>query len=335
MRRSRMLALVAVVLLAGCTGTAGPQARRATHPPAAEPAVAPPLRTAPAGHVRSVGAKPEGIVVDGKTRRVAVGTREPDRLVLCSADSGAVTKRVRLPGHLRHLQLAAAGGPVLVPDENSNRLLEVALPGGTVTARVRTGKSPHDATRAANGTVFVANEKGHSLVAVRHGAVVHRFTEPPQPAGLAAVGNQVALVDVADDTLRFFDAASLRQTARLPAGNGPTHQVADKHGHFVVVDTRGGALLVYSSGPHPHRLSRLRLPGKPYGVTYDPERDRVWVTLTARNRLVGLDTSGKRPRIVRRLPTVRQPNTVGVDPATGRLWVTGTKHGQLQRIDPG
>ncbi|WP_020499840.1 hypothetical protein [Sciscionella marina] len=324
-----LLTLAAVLLLAGCTGAEAPHPR----PPAAEPAVAPPLRTQPAGRVMPVGASPEGIVVDARTRRVAVGAREPDALVLVNADTHAVAERIRLPGHLRHLQLAAPGGPVLVPDENANRLLEIAPSNGKVTASVPTGPSPHDATSAANGTVFVANEAGHSVVAVRGTTVVHRFTESPQPAGLAAVGDQVALVDVADDSLRLFDAATLRQTARLPAGDGPTHQVADRHGRFVVVDTRGGALLVYSSGPSPRRIARMPLPGKPYGVTYDRMRDRVWVTLTARNQLVGVDTSGARPRVVARLPTVRQPNSVGVDAATGRLWVTGTATGQLQSID--
>jgi hypothetical protein len=71
--------------------------------------------------------------------------------VLADTRTGRITRRVLLPGHLRHLQLAAPGGPVLVPDENSGAVLTVALPSGEVTARVRTGVSPHDATRAGNG----------------------------------------------------------------------------------------------------------------------------------------------------------------------------------------
>jgi hypothetical protein len=60
----------------------------------------------------------------------------------------------------------------------------------------------------------------------------------------------------------------------------------------------------------------------------------LWVTLTARNEVVGLDLGVDPPAFAARLPTVRQPNTVAVDSATGRLFVTGTDEGVLQIIDP-
>ena len=120
----------------------------------------------------------------------------------------------------------------------------------------------------------------------------------------------------------------------LSAGDGPTHLVADKHGRLVVVDTRGAALLVYSPPPDAAQIARYALPGQPYGVTYDPTRDRLWVTVTATNEVVGLDLSGSEPREVARFATVQQPNTVAVDPKTGRLFITGTTPGVLEVIDP-
>jgi DNA-binding beta-propeller fold protein YncE len=331
-RRAVVLPVLAGLALAtGCT-TAAPPARPL--PPAAEPAVAPPVRTAPAGQQVDVGTGPEGVTADPVTHLVAVGVRQPDALVLLDDRTGAVTTRVPLPGHLRHLQLAGPGGPVLVPDEDSGMLLTVALPAGTITGRVRTGTSPHDATRAGNGLLFAANEGGRSVAVVRGGAVVHTFTDVVQPAGLAAVGNTVGLVDVRQNTLHLYDAATLTATGQLPAGSGPTHVVADRRGRFAVVDTRGNAVLLYQLTPRPHQAGRIPLPGTPYGVAYDPVRDELWVTLTARNQLVGIPLGPAQPVVATTIPTVRQPNTVAVDDSTGELVVTGSDTGVLELIHP-
>ena len=301
--------------------------------PAAEPAPAPVPAAPPAGRTVPVGASPEGVVVDPRTHIVAVGVRDPFALTLLDATTGAVLRTVPLPGGLRHLQLAAPGGPVLVPDEGSNRLLRVALPGGEITSQVVTGVAPHDATAAADGTVFVSNELGHSVVAVRGDQIVHTFTDVTQPAGLAAVGDLVGLVDVRKNTLTVYDARRLQRVAELPAGAGPTHVVADKHGHLAVIDTRGGAVLLYELSPQPRQIGKVELPGTPYGVAYDPVRDRLWVTLTALNEVIGLNLGAEQPVLATPLPTVRQPNTVAVDNSTGRLFVTGTAEGVLEIID--
>ncbi|MBO0878040.1 MAG: YncE family protein, partial [Pseudonocardia sp.] len=81
-------------------------------------------------------------------------------------------------------------------------------------------------------------------------------------------------------------------------------------------------------------VARVALPGQPYGIAYDPLRDRFWVTVTATNQLVGYDLSQPVPREVARIATVRQPNTVTVDPTTGTLFVTGTADGTVQEISP-
>lgn len=327
--------VLAAAVIAGC-GSAPPGAAPPTSelPPAAEPAPAPVPTAPPAGRTVPVGAAPEGVVVDPQTHIVAVGVRDPAALTLLDATTGAVLRKVALPGALRHLQLAGPGGPVLVPDEGSNRLLRVALPGGEITSQVITGVVPHDATQAANGTVFVANELGHSVVAVRGDQVVHTFTDVTQPAGLAAVGNLVGLVDVRENTLTVYDAERLQRVAEVPAGAGPTHVVADKRGHLAVIDTRGGAVLLYELSPTLRQIGRVELPGTPYGVAYDAVRDRLWVTLTALNEVIGLNLNASAPVLATPLPTVRQPNTVAVDSATGRLFVTGTDQGVLEIIEP-
>jgi hypothetical protein len=63
-------------------------------------------------------------------------------------------------------------------------------------------------------------------------------------------------------------------------------------------------------------------------------RDRLWVTSTGSNEVVGYDMTDATPREVQRRPTVQNPNTLGLDAGTGRLLIAGVSGGVLQFIDP-
>lgn len=229
-------------------------------PNAAEPAASPVAGRAPAGRILAIGPAPEGVVADAATRRVVVAVRRPDALVLLDTDTTAVRGRVPLPGSLRHLQLAAAGGPVLVPDESADALLEVALPSGRVLGRTPTGAMPHDANRAPDGTTLVADEAGASVVAVRGRRVLATFSDVTQPGGVAHTGPAghpvFGVVDVGENTLTFYDGTTLAPLTELAAGEGLAHVVAT------------GAAGWWSSTPAvarcsstTHRRTRHRSPG--------------------------------------------------------------------------
>ena len=316
----------AALALAGCGGRPKPRS-------GAEPARAPIPAHAPAGRSVSVGGAPEGIVVDARTGLVVVALRDPPALALMSARSGRLLRRLPIAGSARHLQLAAPGGPVLVPEETTAGLLELALPSLRVRV-IAAGVHPHDAAAVA-GRVFVADEFGHRVTIVEHGRAVGELGGFRQPGGVAAVGADVAVVDVGADTLSLFDARTLRGLGRLAAGAGPTHAAVDGGGRIRVLDTRGGALLSYSASPRLRLLGRLALPGTPYGIASDPIRHRLWVTLTARDALAELDVSGARPRVLRMFPTARQPNTVAVEEASGDVFVADAAAGTVELIRPG
>ncbi|MCV7173265.1 YncE family protein [Mycobacterium manitobense] len=303
-------------------------------PPPAEPQQAP-RQTAPVpGRTVAVGTAPEGVVVDAQTRIVAVATRKPDTLVLLDADSGDVVARTPLPGFVRHLQLAAPGGPVLVPVESADALIRVELPGGRAEPQVITGTVPHDAAQAPNGTVFVANELGGTVAAVRGDDIVKVFTDSVQPAGLAPVGTSMGLLDVRKNDLTVYDSDRLTIVGSTPAGEGPTHLVADRHGRMIATDTRGDAVRVFEPRPTPREVASVPQAGGPYGIAYDPTRDRLWVASSGTNEVVGYDMSSAQPRELQRLPTVQNPYTLGVDATTGRLFVAGVSGGVVQIIDP-
>jgi DNA-binding beta-propeller fold protein YncE len=321
---------LAVIALA-CAGCGSqPEAEL---PPAAEPASSPPLSARPAGRVVPVGTKPEGIAVDPVTRLAAVALRDPARIALVDARTGQVRRRVAVPGAARHLQLAAPGGPVLVPAEPVDRLARVALPGGAVS-EVATGRQPHDAARAG-GRDFAADELSSTLSVFEGARRVGSPRTALQPGGVASSdrGRSVAVVAVRARRLELFEARTLRRLGTAAAGTGPTHVVSDGGNHLYVVDTKAGSLLVFRIVPELHLTRRYPLPGAPYGIAFDSRARRIWITLTATNEVVEL-TAGARPRELRRFPTVRQPNSVGVDPTSSRVFVAGKVDGVLQLLDP-
>jgi hypothetical protein len=316
----RRFAPILIAVLGGC-GSGN------TLVPAAEPAHSPPLDARPAGRVVPIGHKPEGLAFDLRTGLLAVGLASPDRLALVDGRSGRVVRRVPLPESPRHLNLARPGGPVLVPAERADRLVEVSLPAGRKRV-IRVGDHPHDAA-AVGAREFVGNERGHTLSVVDEERQVRVLDAPVGPGGVTATPRgTVAVVGVRSRTLELFGAATLRSIDEIDVGLGPTHVIA-RGSRLFVVDTRGDALLEVLTRPlRVHR--RTHLAGAPYGIAYDGAHRRFWVTLTALNRVAELTDR----RLLRSFPTVRQPNSVAVDPETGRVFVASRKDGTLQILDP-
>jgi DNA-binding beta-propeller fold protein YncE len=328
---------VLAVVLTGCgstTASSGGATTTATLP-AAEPGHDPTAAKTLAGHSVRVGADPQGIVVQTQGQYVAVGVHtglghDPSSVVVLSARSGRVLKRIGIAGAPRHLAISGSDGPVLVPEERRDRLLELTLPSGTGRSFV-TGDFPH-AAAPGGGRVFVGNERGGTLSEIFPDGQVQTIGGFTQPGGLAAVDGDMAVVDVAAFTVTLLDIDTGKVIGRLPAGQGPTHDAADD-GRIYVLDTRGNAVLTYSARPF-RELGRVPLPGTPYGIALDPVRHRLWVTETAANRLAEFSLRGRLPRLIRTYATGVQPDTVAVDSSTGRVFVANQIAGTVQIIDP-
>jgi DNA-binding beta-propeller fold protein YncE len=304
--------------------------------PAPEPAVSPPLEMKPVGEVIELRSGPEGVVADPETGLVAVGLRNPDERELVDGDSGKVVRRVDLSGYARHLGLAGPGGPVLVPAEPADSFIQVGLPGGEILDETPVGNFPHNVAAGPGGRIFVASEKASTASVVKDGRVIEALETPLNPGGVAVTrSGLVGIVGVKGLALEAYDEDTLDSVDIIDAGEGPTHVVASPDDRFYVADTRGDALLVYETDPELELAARVPLPGGvPYGLALDPRRDVLWVTLTAKNRLVRFALDGKVPREVAGYPTVRQPNSVAVNPVTGRVFVAGRTGNALQLLDP-
>lgn len=328
--RARLTAAATLLLAAACS--AGPS-RPAVLRSAPEPARAPAPTVAPAGRVLALHeGRPEGIVTDPVSGLVVVGLRRPTRLLLLDPATGRVLRAVPVPGYPRHLELAPGGGAVLVPGEDTDQVVRVALPAGKVTGTVAVLRQPHDIAVTDDGTMYVADELGGAVSVVRDGAVVDTLRGLAQPGGAAGTGRTGGVVDVRGRLLHLYRDG--KQLAALPAGEGPTHALALTPGVLVVTDTTGGALLRYDVSGTPRLLDRTRLPGQPYGTAYDAVRGLAYFTATAQNLLVQYRVTDKGLVKTRSWPTVRDAYSVTVVPTTGRVVVAGELESELQLIDP-
>ncbi|WP_415972964.1 hypothetical protein [Rhodococcus sp. 077-4] len=338
MRVRLAAALTACVLLVGCsTDTVDEPASPATTP-AAEPAQAPESKD-PIGTVVPLPGAPEGVVV-GTSGIAAAGVREPDGVVLFDAATGVVRQMVPTTGAPRHLSLGGPDGPVLVPLEGSDELLEVSLADGAILSTATgVGRQPHDAVSTSDGTIVATNEMGGGVIFLRDGLVLSELPPGPvQPGGVAAVGPYAAVADVQGNGVWVYDGMAQREVARAPIGVKLTHAVTVDEMTAGFADTDGGTVLVASvesagGNVQIRQISSIDAPGNPYGLAVDRDRRLLFVTLTASNLLRVVDVSNPAaPRPLGDVPTVTQANSVAVDPRTGNVVVTGSDPGATSSI---
>jgi DNA-binding beta-propeller fold protein YncE len=339
--------VIVTCLLTGCASAGSATDRdqrpvrggdpRAVRTDVPEPATAPALTRRPAGTVVAMPGSPEGLAVDDRDGIVAIGLRSPDAVALADTSAGRIRKMVRLSGAARHLQLAGPSGPVLVPDEEADRLLQIALPSGTLVANTKVGRQPHDAA-AAGLTIFVGNEYSNTVSLIRDGKQVAVMPSPVQPGGVAAArdGSVVVVVGVRGRRIEAYTPDG-RSLGSAPCGVGSTHVRAGPNHLFYVADTEGNQVPIFAVGQQGPRqvgsVPTLR-GGTPYGIAVDSKRRIVYVTLTASNVLESFRIKGEILVPDRQWPTVRQPNDVAVDETTGRVFVAGRDNNQLELIDP-
>lgn len=319
-------ALLVAGLVAGCGGNGRPAQPVVALPMA--PAPAPPSGPVAAGTVTPLGAPATQVVVDPATATVAVALVDPPRLLLSTLNGTAPPRQVALPGPAADLVLAADGGPLLVAVTAPGSLVRVPLDDGSPITTDLDG--PAYGAIAMGQTTVVAMGNRLTVLDGSSSRTIPGFVDATR---LVPAGTKVAVLDRGRSAVSLVDISSYDAGPALRAGNGPAAAVSDRFGRMLVTDVRDGELLVFAGDPLLLR-QRFPLPGAPYGVAYDPRRDLAWVTLTARNEVVGLDVAGGEPVVVHRFPTVHQPDAVAVDPASGRVVVVSASGAGLQVVDP-
>ncbi|MGH3694629.1 MAG: YncE family protein [Pseudonocardiaceae bacterium] len=320
--------MVAGLMVAGC-GTVEQRTAEQRAGTPVEPAVAPPSGAIPAGTIVPLGSPATDVVVDPRTRTVAVALLDPPRLLLRTVDGATPAREVPLPGPAADLVLAAGGNALLVPVTSPGCLIRVPL-AGEPPSRTDLDGRPRGAVEVGGVTVVALGERLAVLDGNRPRTLAGGFVDATQ---LVALGTTVGVLDRRRTTVSVVNPSSGKLSPALRAGNGAADAVADRFGRMLVTDTRDGELLAFAGDP-PMLRQRFPLPGAPYGLAYDSQRDLAWVSLTALNEVVGLGVAGGEPVIVHRFPAIHQPDAVAVDPVSGRVLVVSASGMGLQMIDP-
>ncbi|RZQ66141.1 hypothetical protein EWH70_02605 [Amycolatopsis suaedae] len=318
------------MVAAGCSGGDGQvedSLQVVANPEAARPAPSPERVASPAGTVVPAGSV-TALASTAGTLAVALSA-PPSVLLYDLADLTKPARPVPLPGPAE--QLTADGDGLLAPVPSAGQVLRIAVPTAQVTATPVAGQ-PVSAARGGDRTLVAVRDR-KAVDVVEGGAVRGSVTGQLYSADqVLTSGPNTVVLDRLRTAVFEVDVPGGAVKEGLRAGDGASNAVTDRFGRVLVTDTRAGALLAFSAAPLLLR-QRFPVPGGVYGLAYDPRRDLAWVTLTARNEVVGFDVAGGEPVERFRFPTVRQPNSVTVDDRSRVVVGSATGEG-IQVIQP-
>ncbi|MCP3802798.1 hypothetical protein NLX83_26335 [Allokutzneria sp. A3M-2-11 16] len=294
--------------------------------PAASPA-----SSSPTGTVLPLDGPARVLALDTTTRTLAVAM-DAKEIRLFSVDSPQSPPRVvAVPDKVTALSPAGDGALfAAIPSANTLVRLDVRT-GGTEKFTVE--GAPSGAT-VVNGQTVVSLRNRNAVAVLDGGKVAREITGFFAPtAVLRGAENDALVLDSNRTALLEVNVAEGRVASALRAGDGATNAVTDRFGRALVIDTRGGELLAFSSSPFLMK-QRFPVPGTPYGIAYDAKRDLAWITLTERNEVVGFHVAGGEPVEKHRFRTVRQPDSVAVDPDSGKVFVASADREGIQVVQP-
>ncbi|WP_017974772.1 YncE family protein [Actinopolyspora halophila] len=331
MRRLIAACLAASALLAGCSGSDGnSRPLQVTDDlTAATPATAPPAKTEPAGRVVQAPPADHTVVLPEQHTLALAGADRASITLFDTRDLDASPRTVDLPAPAASLRPVRNGQALIAALPEADTVAEIDLATGRVN-RTPVSGAPADALPVGD-ELFVARPAAKDVAILRDGEIQRRVDGFPGAGELLRRGETVVVLDRLTTSLTPLDIDTGDKQPALRAGEGATRAVTDNFGRVLVVDTRGEELMAFATEP---LIMKQRSPadGSPYGLAYDPGQDLAWVTLTARNELVGYDTATGQAEETHRVPTVRQPESVAVNPETGTRYIASAAGAGLQVV---
>ena len=206
------------------------------------------------------------------------------------------------------------------------RGIGLALLGGGALALAACGSQAD--TRPAAAPAASPPPVKHSALP---GEVAPASAPAPEPVRRVALrgGRLVAQLDPRARELVLHDASG-ELIAREPAGAGPAQLATDGENLIWVTDAQLGALLVFRVEPQLTLTRRMALPGAPWALVHDVPRQRLWITLTARNEVAGVAATD-RPGVIGTYDTLRAPRAIDVE-GDGRITVRADR--LVHTVDP-
>jgi hypothetical protein len=342
--RAASLALASVLVwpLVACSGSdeVHDELQVVENPTAATAPPSPETTTAPEGVVLGTDAGvPVGdvtaLTTDPDTGVLAVAARDPDQVLLydletLDAPGREPTTVVELPGPAE--QLAVLQNTLVATVPSANVLARISLPDGELHTTSVPGRPTGVASFGDRLLVSLREGKGIGVVEDDH--VVSTIKGGLNSADdVVVVDGHTIVLDRLRSAVFTVDVDGQDIGEGLRAGQGAANIVADAFGRVFTTDTRRSAVLAFSTDPLLLR-QLYPVPGGAYALAYDAQRHLLWVTLPARNEVVGFDVRGGEPVEKHRYPTLRQPNSITVEERTSRV-VIGSAAGEgIQVIAP-
>ncbi|WP_235926533.1 NHL repeat-containing protein [Actinokineospora pegani] len=322
-------------LVAGCSSDTGPtdELMVSSNPVAATAARSPEQTATPPGTVLPLDAPVTAAAVDAGSRTLALAVATPPSIRLLDLDQpDAEPRTVPLDGPASALSVAD-GGTLIASLGERGSVVRVDLASARATPSPVDGAPVDSAGFGADTLVAVRDQRGVAVLGgdntVRK-VITGGLLSADQVYG---AGERAIVLDRLRNAVFQLDVDGGTIGEGLRAGQGSTNGVVDRYDRVLVTDTRGGALLAFSADPLLMR-QRFPVPGAPYGIAYDPQRDLAWITLTERNEVVAFAVAGGEPVERHRFPTVTQPDHIAVDPTTGRVVVASATGAGVQVITP-
>ena len=320
--------LVAIAVLGGCSSN--PVAAPPPTIPPARVGVSPPAVTAPAGQVLPLAGRPQAALFDRGTSALAVltpGTGSTGATVSVVSGSG-MPRAVAIPGPATAI---CGDGQGRIFAATRGGVFTVDLRAGTSARTAIAGQTDTDFTaiaRRADGRLILGSADGKAYTLTPDMTVGATASIFARVDAIATWGDIAIVLDRAQTSVTALNAAGTAQLA-LRAGQGATTIAVDPVGRALVVDTRGGQLLVFGVDPLIERQA-APVPDSPYGVA--GSATLAWVSQTATNTVVGYDLSTGTPVEKVRYPTVQQPDSLAFDEASGTLYVVSGSGAGVQVI---
>ncbi|RRO20566.1 hypothetical protein EIL87_01395 [Saccharopolyspora rhizosphaerae] len=314
-----------LTLLAGCGADDNTDPLQVTDTlRAATPATAPPATTPPAGTVHP--APPvQHTAYDRDTRTLVLAAGPQLHLIDTATGHRRTLDLPAPPGNLR-----AKGGQVLAALPDAHQITRVDLRTATAHPTPVPG-APVDALDLDPHRTAVALRDTATVTILTDGRPTTTTEKFQGPARLLVQGGRLHVLDRLTTAITPVDPTNGGKGAGLRAGQGATSAVQDRYGRILTIDTRGQALLAFSTDPLILK-QRYPVPGAPYGLAYDPGTDTAWTTLTATNELVGYDIAGGEPQERHRIPTISQPDSLTLDPDTHTLYIASANGAGYQVV---
>lgn len=293
---------------------------------AARAANSPAVSTPPAGAVLELNARPTAALFDDKTGYLV--TLIPGTAPKLALFGTPGQKNVVVPGPATSMTGTGDGAVYLA---SRGGYFAVDLTTGTATRVEVPGEAETEFTaiaRRADGRFVLGGADGTAFTLTADTRVAEKAKIFAHVDVIVTVGDDAVVLDRGQTSVTALDSRGKPQQA-LRAGEGATTMIADGAGRVLVVDTRGGQLLVFGVDPLIERQA-YPVSNAPYGLAGSSKL--AWVSQTAANVVVGYDLATGIPVEKVRYPTVQQPDSLAYDEASNTLYVVSGSGAGVQMI---